>query len=85
VYEHLVRRTDGLVLLFTPPFDEGDADPGYVRGYPPGLRENGGQYTHAAAWAVMAFARLGDGDRAAELFGFLNPVRRAATRVDVHR
>jgi cyclic beta-1,2-glucan synthetase len=73
------------VLLFTPPFDQDAADPGYVRGYPPGLRENGGQYTHAALWAVMAFARSGDGDRAAELFDLLNPIRRTRTRTDVHR
>jgi cyclic beta-1,2-glucan synthetase len=85
LYEHLVRPSDGLVLLFTPPFDQDASDPGYVRGYPPGIRENGGQYSHAAAWAVMAFAALGDGDRAAELFGYLNPIRRARTRTDVHR
>jgi cyclic beta-1,2-glucan synthetase len=85
LYEHLVRPSDGLVLLFTPPFADGDDDPGYVRGYPPGIRENGGQYTHAAAWAVMAFAALGDGDRAHELFGFLNPIRRARTRTEVQR
>jgi cyclic beta-1,2-glucan synthetase len=85
MYRHLVRPADGLVLLFTPPFDDGPLDPGYVRGYPPGIRENGGQYTHAALWAVMAFARLGDGDRAAELFGFLNPIRRARSRADVRR
>jgi cyclic beta-1,2-glucan synthetase len=85
LYENLVRPGEGLVALFTPPFDQDAADPGYVRGYPPGIRENGGQYTHAAAWAVMAFAKLGDGDRAAELFEFLNPIRRARTRTDVHR
>ncbi|MFN8825976.1 MAG: GH36-type glycosyl hydrolase domain-containing protein [Planctomycetota bacterium] len=85
LYEHLVRPSDGLVLLFTPPFADGDDDPGYVRGYPPGIRENGGQYSHAAAWAVMAFAALGDGDRAHELFGFLNPIRRARTRTEVQR
>jgi cyclic beta-1,2-glucan synthetase len=85
MYEHLVRPADGLVLLFTPPFADGDDDPGYVRGYPPGIRENGGQYAHAAAWAVMAFAALGDGDRAHELFGFLNPIRRTRTRTEVQR
>ena len=63
--EHLVRRDDGLALLFTPPFDRTPLDPGYIKGYPPGLRENGGQYTHAAIWAVIAFAELGDGDKAA--------------------
>jgi cyclic beta-1,2-glucan synthetase len=132
VNEHLVRRDDGLVLLFTPPFDHlslagngtrssdvksasepptSDAtrppeasgvrarsdqshrppgpvaplDPGYIKGYPPGIRENGGQYTHAAAWAVIAFAMLGDGDRAGELFALLNPINHANTRAGSHR
>jgi len=64
---------DGLVLLFTPPFDHSDVDPGYVKGYLPGIRENGGQYTHGAIWSVLAFAALGDGDKAGELFSILNP------------
>jgi cyclic beta-1,2-glucan synthetase len=68
VEEHLLRPGDGLVLLFTPPFDQGVKDPGYIKGYVPGVRENGGQYTHAAIWAMMAFAELGNGDKAAELF-----------------
>ncbi len=75
----LIRRDAGIALLFTPPFDEGDLDPGYIKGYPPGLRENGGQYSHAAMWAVLAFARLGDGDRAAALFALLNPIGHAQT------
>lgn len=83
--EQLVRRDDGLVLLFTPPFDGGSLDPGYIKGYPPGVRENGGQYTHAAAWAVIAFAMLGDGDKAFELFSILDPIRHASTREAVHR
>lgn len=122
VEEHLVRRGDGLVLLFTPPFDHpvlgqggtpsaqvefgsqpqpSDAtrsdppngrpgppapvDPGYIKGYPPGIRENGGQYTHAAIWSVIAFALLGDGDKAGELFSMLNPINHASTRATVHR
>jgi cyclic beta-1,2-glucan synthetase len=85
VEEYLVRRGQELVLLFTPPFDRIPLDPGYVKGYPPGIRENGGQYTHAAIWSVMAFAALGDGDKANELFSILNPVNRAATRAGVHR
>jgi len=85
VHEHLVRGADGLVLLFTPPFDEGESDPGYVKGYPPGIRENGGQYTHAAVWAVIAFAMLGRGDLASEVFAILNPIRRASSRAGVHR
>lgn len=76
----LVQSHDGLVLVLTPPFDQTPHDPGYIKGYPPGLRENGGQYTHAATWAVLATAALGDGDRAAFLFGLLNPVRRALTQ-----
>jgi cyclic beta-1,2-glucan synthetase len=82
---HLVRRQDRLVLLFTPPFDSTTHDPGYIRGYPPGLRENGGQYTHAAMWAILAFARLGDGAKAAELFAMLNPITHARRHDDVHR
>jgi cyclic beta-1,2-glucan synthetase len=85
VHEQLVRPIDGLVLLFTPPFDHGAADPGYIKGYPPGIRENGGQYTHAAIWSVIAFAMLGDGDKAAELFALVNPIRRTTNRADVHR
>jgi cyclic beta-1,2-glucan synthetase len=85
VEEFLVRRGDGLVLLFTPPFDHSNVDPGYVRGYLPGIRENGGQYTHGAIWSVLAFAALGDGDKAGELFSILNPINHASTRAGVHR
>ena len=81
----LIQRDNGLALLFAPPFDETALDPGYIKGYPPGVRENGGQYTHAAAWSVMAFAALGEGDKAAELFAMLNPINHARTRADVHR
>lgn len=73
----LVR--DDRLRLFTPPFDRGAADPGYVKAYPPGLRENGGQYTHAALWAVLACARLGQGAEAARLMALLNPIRHALT------
>src|SRR5206468_3948762 len=65
--ENLVREADDLILLFTPPFDKTTADVGYIKGYPPGVRENGGQYTHAATWVAMAFARQGDGDKAVRL------------------
>ena len=85
VDEQLIRRGDGLALLFTPPFDRTPLDPGYIKGYPPGIRENGGQYTHAATWSVIAFAALGDGDKAAELFSLLNPINRASTRAGVQR
>jgi cyclic beta-1,2-glucan synthetase len=81
----LVHRGDRLVLLFTPPFDKTPLDPGYIKGYPPGIRENGGQYTHGAVWAVMGFAALGQGDKAAELFSMLNPINHTATRAGVLR
>jgi len=81
---YLVRPGDDLVLLFTPPFDKSSRDPGYIKGYLPGVRENGGQYTHAAVWCAMARAQLGDGERASELFAMLNPVNRAANRAGVH-
>jgi cyclic beta-1,2-glucan synthetase len=85
VEQHLIRPADGLALLFTPPFDRTPLDPGYIKGYPPGIRENGGQYTHAAAWSVIAFAALGQGDKAAALFSLLNPINHASTRADVQR
>jgi cyclic beta-1,2-glucan synthetase len=81
----LIRRGDRLALLFAPPFDETPLDPGYIKGYPPGLRENGGQYTHGAVWSLIAFAMLGEGDTAGEMFSLLNPINRAATRADVRR
>ncbi len=81
----LVRRADRLVLLFTPPFDQTPLDPGYIKGYPPGVRENGGQYTHAAVWSVIAAALLGKGDQAVELFSFMNPISHATTRAAVQR
>ena len=85
VDQQLVRRGDGLMKLFTPPFDREPLDPGYIKGYPPGIRENGGQYTHGAVWSILAWARLGDGDAAAELFSLLNPINHAGTRAGVHR
>ncbi|MGD0121641.1 MAG: glucoamylase family protein [Candidatus Limnocylindrales bacterium] len=85
VEEYLVRRGDGLILLFTPPFDHSNVDPGYVKGYLPGIRENGGQYTHGAIWSVVAFAALGNGDKAGELFSILNPINHASTRAGVQR
>ena len=81
----LVRRDDRIALLLTPPFDTMEPSPGYIRGYLPGVRENGGQYTHAALWNVLAFARLGDGDRAAELFSLINPLGHTATPAGVAR
>jgi cellobiose phosphorylase len=77
VDKRLVRREDGLIQLLDPPFDKSALNPGYIKGYVPGVRENGGQYTHAAIWAAMAFARLGDNRRAWELFTMINPVNHA--------
>jgi cyclic beta-1,2-glucan synthetase len=85
VNAQLVSRSDGLIRLFTPPFDHSDHDPGYIKAYPPGLRENGGQYTHAAVWSALAFALLGDGDTAGELFSLLNPINHAGSRAAMLR
>jgi cyclic beta-1,2-glucan synthetase len=76
-WTHLVRPGEGLVLLFDPPFDKMEPTPGYIRGYPPGVRENGGQYTHGAMWLAMALARSGDGRRAVEILRMLDPVEHA--------
>jgi len=81
----LIRRPDGLILLLTPPFDHTSHDPGYIKGYVPGIRENGGQYSHAAIWTLIAFAELGDGDKASELFRMLNPINRSSSRASVQR
>src|SRR5213592_2316311 len=67
------------------PFDKSKLDPGYVKGYVPGVRENGGQYTHAALWTLIAFAMLGDGERAGELFSLLNPINHSSTRAGLHK
>ena len=85
VDEHLFKRPPGLALLFTPPFERTTSDPGYIKSYPPGVRENGGQYTHAATWSVIAFARLGQGDKAAQLFSHLNPINHTSTRTGIRR
>jgi cyclic beta-1,2-glucan synthetase len=85
VEEYLIRRGDALAILFTPPFDKSALDPGYIKGYVPGVRENGGQYTHAALWTLIAYAKLGDGDRAGELFALLNPINHASTRAGLHK
>jgi len=77
VDQRLVHRDWRLVQLLDPPFDKSDLNPGYIKGYLPGVRENGGQYTHGAIWAAMAFAQLGDSQRAWELFSLINPVSHA--------
>ena len=73
--EHLVRRDERLILLLAPPFDHSALQPGYIKGYVPGIRENGGQYTHAATWLVQAVALQGRGGDAYGLFDLLNPIR----------
>src|SRR5690606_15184257 len=85
LHKHLVRHEEGVAVLFTPPFDHIKQDPGYIKGYPPGLRENGGQYTHAALWAVLAYTKMKDGDKAVELFSLLNPINHARNPDDVQR
>ena len=85
VEQQLIVRGDGLVRLLTPPFDKSGLEPGYIKGYVPGVRENGGQYTHAALWTLIAYAMLEDGDRAGELFTLLNPINHASTRAGLHK
>jgi cyclic beta-1,2-glucan synthetase len=81
----LVSPETRLALLFTPPFDHTPLDPGYIKGYPPGIRENGGQYTHAALWSVIALAKLGEGNQAGALLAMLNPVNHSLTPSEMHR
>jgi cellobiose phosphorylase len=82
VQKYLVNREEGLIKLLTPPFDKGDLQPGYIKAYVPGVRENGGQYTHAAVWVVLAFCMLRNGDRAGELFHMLNPINHTRTKIE---
>jgi cyclic beta-1,2-glucan synthetase len=85
INERLVDDENELVLLLSPPFDKTLRNPGYIKGYPPGVRENGGQYTHAAVWTIWAYADLGQGDRAHELFQMINPICHADTREKTER
>jgi len=85
VQKRLVRIDDKLIQLFDPPFDKGSLQPGYIKGYVPGIRENGGQYTHAAVWVALATALQGSGDRALELWNLINPVYHATTPEDIQR
>lgn len=80
---YLINRDEGIIKLLTPPFNNGKSEPGYIKGYVPGVRENGGQYTHAAAWAIAAFAKLGEGDKAFELFEMINPINHTRTNIEV--
>ncbi len=81
----LVDNRHKIAKLFTPPFDHGTQNPGYIKGYPPGIRENGGQYTHGATWSVFAWAKLGDGDRAGAMFDLLNPIHHSDSAEAVER
>jgi len=81
--DRLVRRDSQIIQLLDPPFDKSNLNPGYIKGYVPGVRENGGQYTHAAIWAAMAFAQLGDSQHAWELVGMINPINHAKSRKDI--
>jgi len=83
VDKHLVRRDHALIQLLDPPFDKSDMNPGYIKGYVPGVRENGGQYTHAAIWSAMAFAAMGDGRRAWELLAMINPVNHGGSAAGI--
>ena len=81
-YQQLLRPNDKLVLLFTPPFDRTTKDPGYIKAYPPGVRENGGQYTHGVIWSIFAHAKLGQAERAMELFSIMNPINHTRSEVE---
>nr|WP_296758811.1 glucoamylase family protein [Thioalkalivibrio sp.] len=85
VDQRLVRRDKQIIQLLDPPFDQSDLEPGYIKGYIPGVRENGGQYTHAAIWTTMAFAMMGDTERAWEFFAMLNPVHHGSTPAAIER
>jgi cyclic beta-1,2-glucan synthetase len=82
-YQQLVNSEDGLVKLFDPPFDKSEKDPGYIKAYPPGIRENGGQYTHGVIWSIFAHAALGERDRAMQLFSIINPIHHAKSPSEV--
>lgn len=85
VEKYLIDTVNRLVLLFTPPFDKAEENPGYIKGYPPGVRENGGQYTHAALWVAMAFARRGQAEKALEIIQMINPINRTKNLDEIHR
>ena len=83
VKHYLVDEEAGLIKLLSPPFDKSDLEPGYIKGYVPGVRENGGQYTHAAVWTVMAFTKLGEGNQAHKLYHLINPINHTKSHLDV--
>ncbi len=83
--QYLIKEDKGLILLLTPPFSKSALEPGYIKGYVPGVRENGGQYTHAATWVILAFAKLGSGDKATKLYNMINPINHTKTLADCDR
>ncbi len=85
VEHHLVCQEEGLIKLLTPPFHQARYEPGYIKGYVPGVRENGGQYTHAAVWTILAFAKMGDGDKANQLFHLINPINHTRTWIELSK
>ncbi|URZ17704.1 GH36-type glycosyl hydrolase domain-containing protein [Clostridium felsineum] len=82
IEKYLVKEDKGMILLLTPPFDESKLNPGYIKGYVPGVRENGGQYTHAATWVILAMTKLGDGKKAWKLFNMINPINHSRSFYD---
>jgi cellobiose phosphorylase len=82
---YLIKEDNGMILLLTPPFNKSALEPGYIKGYVPGVRENGGQYTHAATWVILAFAKLYKGDKAAKLYNMINPINHTKTLLDCER
>ena len=85
VNQHLVHRDQALIQLLNPPFDKSNLNPGYIKGYVPGVRENGGQYTHGAIWVVMAFAAMGDQQKTWELFSIINPINHGKTKDEINK
>ena len=83
--KHLLKEENGLILLLDPPFDKSKLEPGYIKGYIPGVRENGGQYTHAAIWAILAEAKMGDGKKAWRYFNMINPINHTQSHLDCER
>ena len=82
---HLIKEDKGMIFLLTPPFSKSALEPGYIKGYVPGVRENGGQYTHAATWVILAFAKLGKGNKAAKLYNMINPINHTKTLLQCER
>lgn len=85
VQYYLIDREEGIIKLLTPAFGDGDLEPGYIKGYVPGVRENGGQYTHAAVWVILAFAKMGEGDKAYQLYRMINPINHSGTQIEAAR